>query len=135
MQRDIGDLPFWHEAEPIPAIVPPILNKDTYLRGAYLSGALELMRDKVSKAEIIVSLGFSLPPSDSHIADVVRLAGRSVPVGLVFRASAQDATLRNWEAALGSDRIVTISDCGMPVHSLADIDRLRLRLREFACGN
>jgi hypothetical protein len=131
MQRDIGGQRFWDLADRVPVIVPPVLNKDTYLRGKYLSRAIELLREQVALADRVISLGFSVPPSDGHIAEALKSSMVTANVGLVFRAAPSDSTVKNWGEICPRDRLTILSSSGIPLSSEIEIETFWRSAFEF----
>jgi hypothetical protein len=131
MQRDIGDQRFWDLADRIPVIIPPVLNKDSHLSGKYLSRAIELLRDQAAVADRVISLGFSVPPSDRHVAEALKSIRAGTRVGLVFRMISGDSTLKNWEGICPKDHVEVPGSAGIPLSSQAEIDSFWQGMLDF----
>lgn len=131
MQRDIETQRFWDLADPVPVIIPPVLNKDAYLRGNYLSRALDLLSHQVSLADRVISLGFSVPPSDGHIVQALKSIRADAKVGLVFREAPGDSTVKNWHETCSGEQLTILSAAGIPLSSQTEIDAFWRKIFHF----
>jgi hypothetical protein len=130
MQRDIDEVTFWRYADSVPFIIPPVLNKDSYLLLDYSKTIICQVLQALSEAEVIISFGFSIPRSDLHISALFELAAetfkRKVPrkIGLIYKSGPKDQTLSNWTRTFGSENIEEINNNGLPTSSVEAIDRM-----------
>ena len=128
MQRDIDTVSFWKYANPVPFIIPPVLNKESYLSLDYSKIIIPQMIEAMSAAELIISLGFSIPRSDLHINAFFQLVAeaemekRNKKIGLIFKSSINDQTLSNWTRIFGNKNLSVINDQGIPVLSVDEIN-------------
>jgi hypothetical protein len=78
----------------------------------------------MASVDRIISLGFSVPPSDGHIVEALRSSTRAdAKVGLVYRAAPSDSTEKNWEEICPSDQLRVLFSSGIPLSSAAEIER------------
>lgn len=121
-QRDIPYAGFWEFADPVPFIVPPVLNKERLLNTEYFKEVLRLTVEVLQSAKTIICLGFSLPASDLHLCaafDLVRWQGKRL--ALCFRGGPQDSTLANWRRVARGADIHVLSDAGIPTNNASAI--------------
>lgn len=124
MQRDIEELHAWQYISSTPMIVPPVMNKDSYLTSDYFREMLRLTYKAVSEAEHVVILGFSLPPSDLHISAVFEsINWDKKRVSICYRGSRDDRTFENWNRVLGNASFNVLSDSGFDFSSPEVIDQ------------
>jgi len=125
MARDIPDIDFWRYADPIPFIVPPVLNKEAFLSLDYLRVILGQAQQALAGADAIVGLGFSIPRSDLHVNALFEYAAeerRSPPrVGLLYRQGPSDETLANWTRVFGKAAVHEIEREGIPTQTAESI--------------
>ncbi|TFW13367.1 hypothetical protein E4L96_19920 [Massilia arenosa] len=113
----------WSLLRATPLIVPPVLNKDTYLASSYFREMLGLTYRAVSHANRIVVLGFSLPPSDMHMRalfESVRWSDKEV--FLCYREGALDTTEDNWRSVARGATIRTVTREGIDVSTADQIE-------------
>jgi hypothetical protein len=123
-QRDIEALHAWQYISPTPMIVPPVMNKDSYLASDYFREMLRLTYKAVSEAEHVVILGFSLPPSDLHISAVFEsINWDKKRVSLCYKGNVNDTTLDNWNRVTGNASVDVLTDLGFDFSSNEIIDQ------------
>ena len=123
MKRDIEELHAWQYISSTPMIVPPVMNKDSYLTSDYFREMLRLTFKIASEADHVVVLGFSLPPSDLHINAVfesIKWEGKRV--SLCYKGSANDTTLDNWKRVTNNASVDVLTDQGFDFSSTESID-------------
>jgi hypothetical protein len=131
MQRDIEEVQFWQYADPVPFIIPPLINKEMFLSLDYSRVVMSRVFEALAKADVIISFGFSIPRSDLHINALFDLAkdasateGRK-KIGLIYKAGAEDHTLANWTRIFGSKhRTEEIANNGLDTSSADAIDNV-----------
>ncbi len=133
-QRDIPDIQFWEFADPVPVIIPPLLNKDSYFGGHYFQAMLRLVVEAVQKADHVLVIGFSLPPSDLHVCaafETIDWTGKTL--GLVSGGGSTDKTRTedHWRRAAGSANFTIVNNTGLPVNSVAEINAFWDSIRGF----
>jgi hypothetical protein len=122
MQRDIPFAGWWQFADRVPLIVPPVLNKETIIATDYFSEVLRLCISALADADAVVSIGFSLPPSDLHVCAAFEIASwRGKRLGLCYRDPSGGATANNWERVAHGARTTVMSDSGLPLSNEAEI--------------
>ena len=122
-QRDIPDAQFWEFADRTPLIIPPLLNKDSFFGNSYFQAMLRLIVEAVQRAEYVLVIGFSLPSSDLHVSaafETINWSGKKL--GLAFRAGAGDGTQARWKRVAGDAATTLLTQDGIPVDSVADIN-------------
>jgi hypothetical protein len=67
MQRDIPHIDFWEYADPVPFIIPPVFNKDSFLAQDYAKVIFGQAESALVEADAVIVLEFSIPRSDLHI--------------------------------------------------------------------
>lgn len=136
MQRDISDVLSWRFINPVPLIVPPIINKDDYLKDNYCKKVFKLVANELMQAEKIISLGFSIPRSDLHIASLLHLIATSKnfgykSIGIVYKKIESDITLENWIRIFGEKAIDVLEENGIPVANIEDFKNFWDKLIAF----
>jgi hypothetical protein len=117
-QRDIKDVSFWRWADSVPFIVPPLLSKENLLSSEYFREILRQMVEVLERAEVVISIGFSLPPSDLHICAAFELVTWTrKKLGLCFYRSPTDSTLQNWRRVARGANLQILTDRGLPTDS------------------
>lgn len=134
MQRDIPDVPFWNFADPIPFIIPPLINKEAFFSLDYSKTVLGWVVERLVDAEVIVSLGFSIPRSDLYISALLELVAQSTvgrrpkKLGLIYRSGPNDRTASNWRRIFGNAAIEEIETEGIDVSSVEAIKSLWVKI-------
>lgn len=124
MQRDINELHAWQYISSTPMIVPPVMNKDSYLTSDYFREMLRLTYKAVSEADQVVVLGFSLPPSDLHISAVFEsINWDKKRVVVCYRGGRDDKTFENWNRVLGNATFNVLTDSGFDFSTPEVIDK------------
>jgi hypothetical protein len=136
MQRDIPSIEFWEYADPIPFIIPPVLNKDSFLAQDYAKVVFGQAERALVDADAIIVLGFSIPRSDLHINALLEYVAEQrkemSPIGLVYLRGDSDKTLSNWHRIFGESAVTEIEDRGMPTKTTEEITQSWKRLLGFA---
>jgi hypothetical protein len=127
MQRDIPDSDVWDFINPVPFIIPPVINKDVYLSADYSRHIMGEIAKAFTGADYIVSLGFSIPRSDLYMSALLQLLRKGVgndkkKIALVWKQNGEDRTLKNWENIFGADTIGYKVDTGLAVDTPGEID-------------
>ncbi|MGA2184246.1 MAG: hypothetical protein ABSH47_14585 [Bryobacteraceae bacterium] len=127
MVRDIGEIDFWQYAYPIPFIIPPMLNKDTFLSLDYSKVIFGQAQEALVRADSVVVLGFSIPRSDLHVNALFEYVAQErtkMPrIGLIYRRDCSDQTLANWTRVFGNSAVHEIETRGMATQSVESIER------------
>jgi hypothetical protein len=85
---------------------------------------MELLRKHMAPVDRIISLGFSIPPSDGHDVEALRSSIRAeAKVGLVYRSAPSDLTEKNWEEICPNDQLRVLFSNGIPLSSAAEIEQ------------
>ena len=140
MQRDIGEVSFWKYANPVPFIIPPVLNKESYLSLDYSKAIMTQMILALSEAELIFSLGFSIPRLDLHINAFFQLVSEASTknnnkkIGLVYKSSSSDQTFSNWTRIFGKQNISVINDHGIPLSSVDELNDMWDKINRLVIG-
>lgn len=122
MQRDIPDQDILRYADPVPFIVPPVLNKDSYLDSTYSKVVWGQAIRALSEADAILAFGFSIPWSDMYVGTLFEAADSSRRrIALCFRNSANDRTLENWSRVFTKAKIDVLVHDGIAVSSLKEV--------------
>lgn len=135
-QRDIPDIQFWEFADPVPLIIPPLLNKDSYFGDSYFRALLRLTVEAIEQAECVLVIGFSLPRSDLHVSaafEAVNWADKKV--GLVFQDGVNEKTAFRWRrVASRAASVSVLSENGLPAKSVGEIANFWRSIHEFLQG-
>jgi len=132
MERDIPDIQFWEFADPVPFIIPPIVNKESYFGGSYFQALLRLVVEALQKADHILVSGFSLPPSDLHVSAAFGTVDwHEKKLGLAFRANSGDRTESHWKRVAGDAQTTVLSDKGIPMESAEAINEFWGAVKRF----
>lgn len=131
-QRDIADIRFWEFADPAPVIIPPLLSKQSYLDGDYFQAILRLIVEAVQKAERVLVMGFSLPPSDLHVcAAFEAINWNDKKLGLVFKEGPADDTEMHWKRVAGGQSLSMTINTGIPLGSVSTVNRFWKEVSDF----
>jgi hypothetical protein len=131
-QRDIPDIRFWEFADPAPVIIPPLLSKQSYLDGDYFQAMLRLIIEAVQRAERVLVMGFSLPPSDLHVcAAFEAINWNDKKLGLVFRGGSSDETEMHWKRVAGEQTISMKIHSGIPLESVSTVKGFWKEVSDF----
>ena len=124
MQRDIPFAGWWQFADRVPLIVPPVLNKESLIATDYFSEVLRLCISALADADAVVSIGFSLPPSDLHVCAAFEIASwRDKRLGLCYLDPPGGTTAENWERVAHGARTTVMSNSGLPLSNQAELGR------------
>ena len=136
MQRDIPHIEFWEYADPIPFIVPPVFNKDSFLAEDYAKVIFGQAESALMDAAAILVLGFSIPRSDLHINALLEYVAEQrktmPPIGLVYLKGESDETLANWQRIFGEPAVRKIENRGLPTQTDEEVTQLWAKLLDFA---
>ncbi|MBA2848249.1 hypothetical protein G4V39_04535 [Thermosulfuriphilus ammonigenes] len=136
MQRDIPDVLSWHFINPVPLIVPPIINKDGYIKNNYCKKIFKLVANELMQAEKIISLGFSIPRSDLHVASLLHIVATNKnfgykSIGIVYKKSKTDTTPENWIRIFGEKSVDILEENGIPIASTEEFENFWNKLIAF----
>jgi hypothetical protein len=124
MQRDIADQDLLRYADPVPYIVPPVLNKEKYLGDAYARTVWKKTVSALREAEHILGIGFSIPKSDLHVSTLFESADNAAKkIALCYEAGGTDETVDNWQRCFKNSKITELTASGLPTDSVATIRR------------
>ncbi len=131
-EKDIPLLSCIEYTSPIPFIIPPVFNKDSYFVSDYSKVIMRKTLIALLEADVIISIGFSIPPSDIYIRtlfDIVNQHSNNVQfnkkkIGLIYKANSNDKTEANWKSIFTSNEVEIISKEGLVVSSVESINEM-----------
>jgi hypothetical protein len=135
MQRDIPDQDLLRFADPVPFIVPPVMNKESYFDSGYAKTIWARTVRELSDAEAIIGVGFSIPRSDLHVATLFEAAntGRQ-RIAICYRSAVDDVTQENWARAFPGNSVEVLTDTGIPNGSAIEIQNFWDRVGRWLNG-
>jgi hypothetical protein len=108
--------------EATPFIVPPVLNKETYMGSEYFTEMLFHVHRAITKARNIVVIGFSLPPSDLHLWAALQSIDWTDKRVFICDIEKEDGdAFKNWSRVARGAKVELLPFEGLPCDTEANI--------------